>query len=61
MNTIEELAKDAFQKREYVNALGMANTPIDYLERQKAFIELAKAQEAARIAELKLKDRIEKP
>lgn len=45
--TIAELADDAFLKAERVRALGMMNTPTDFEERRKAFIQLAEAQAAA--------------
>ena len=52
--TIEELAEDAFVKAEYVRNLGMANTPVEYDERKKAFVEMARARAAANEAEQRL-------
>lgn len=52
--SLEELALDAFRKQEYLNALSMMNTPTDYKEREKAFVEYAKAQKAASEARSKL-------
>lgn len=42
--TVEELALDAFQKEEHLKALSMAGQPIDFGERQKAYIEYQKAR-----------------
>jgi hypothetical protein len=52
--TIEEAAEDAFAKAEYVLNLQMMNTPTDYEERKKAFVELARARAAAAEAEHRL-------
>lgn len=52
--TIEEAAEDAFAKAELVKALSMMNTPTNYEERKKAFVELAKARAAASEAEHRL-------
>ena len=49
--TVEELARDAFEKSERVRMLGMRNTPTDYEERKKAFVDLAVARAAAAEAE----------
>lgn len=54
MSDIAKLAADAFEKQERVKMLEMMNTPIDYDERKKAFIELAEAQAAAREAQGRL-------
>lgn len=51
---LEQLAKDAFTKQEYVNALMMASTPMDYKEREKAFVKLALARKEAAEADIKL-------
>jgi hypothetical protein len=45
--TIAELADNAFLKAEHLRALNMVNTPTDFEERRKAFIELAEARAAA--------------
>lgn len=47
MSTIEMLAADAFEKAERVRMLEMMNVPLDYEERKKAFIDLAKARQLA--------------
>ena len=52
--TIEELAEDAFVKAERVRCMMMANTPVDYDERKKAFVDLAVARAAAQEAESRL-------
>jgi hypothetical protein len=51
MPEIADLAAEAFEKRERVRMLGMANTPIDYEERKKAFIKLELARLEANKAE----------
>lgn len=56
--TIEELAEDAFVKRERVIGLSMVNTPTDFEERKKAFVALAVARKAAWRAQLALESRI---
>jgi hypothetical protein len=45
--TIAELAEDAFLKAEHVKALAMMNTPTDFEERKKAFIQMEIARAAA--------------
>ena len=47
MTGIAELAAVAFEKQERVRILSMMNTPTDYEERKKAFIELALARDEA--------------
>lgn len=47
MSTIEILAADAFQKAERVKMLEEMNTPFDYDDRKRAFVELAKARQEA--------------
>lgn len=47
IKTLEELAEDAFVKQERVNMLEIQNTPSDYEERKKAFVELVFARKAA--------------
>ena len=44
IRTLSELAADAFEKGERVRMLEMLNTPTDYDERKKSFIELAEAR-----------------
>jgi hypothetical protein len=56
--TIEELAEDAFLKNEYLQAQMMMNTPVDYDLRKKAFINLAKAKQAANEAQKALNTRV---
>jgi len=51
MPGIADFAAQAFEKRERVRILEMMNTPIDYEERKKAFIELALARSEANQAE----------
>ena len=51
---IKNLALEAFKKQEYVNALTLANIPLDYKEREKAFINLALARKEANDANFKL-------
>lgn len=58
--TVEELAEDAFVKAEHVKALMMANTPLDYEERKKAFVALAVARAAAVEAEQRLTNVVNK-
>ena len=57
--TIEELAEDAFVKAERIRILGMTNTPTDYEERKKAFIEMSLARDEANKAEQRLRAAIE--
>ena len=59
--TTEQLAEDAFLKAERVRALMMMNTPADYGDRKRAFIELALAREADTKARLALEERISGP
>ena len=47
MSAIAILAADAFAKAERVRILEMLNLPMDYVERKKAFVELAKARHEA--------------
>jgi hypothetical protein len=42
--TVEELTEDAFLKSEHLKALQIMNTPTDFEDRKKAFIELAVAE-----------------
>jgi hypothetical protein len=58
--TIEELAEDAFIKAENVKALEMMNTPVDFMKRKEAFVALALARAAAREAETRLTEVINK-
>lgn len=51
---IKNLALEAFKKQEYANALTLANIPLDYKEREKAFINLALARKEANDANFKL-------
>lgn len=51
---IKNLALEAFKKQEYVNALTLTNIPLDYKEREKAFINLALARKEANDANFKL-------
>lgn len=53
-DVIKTLALDAFKKQEYVNALMLSNIPLDYKEREKAFINLALARKEANDANFKL-------
>ena len=55
---IEVLARAAFAAHERVRMLGMMNTPEKYEDREKAFVELAKAREAAARAQELLDRRI---
>ena len=50
-----ELAAKTFEKRERVRMLEIMNTPIDYEERKKAFIELEVAKHEAAQAESALR------
>jgi hypothetical protein len=59
--TVEELADDAFTKAERVKAMEAMNTPTDYKERRKAFIELATARKAANEANARMLAAIEAP
>jgi hypothetical protein len=45
--TVAELAEDAFLKAEYVKALGMMNTPVEFEERKKAFVQMEVARASA--------------
>lgn len=54
MTKLAELAAEAFEKRERVKILEMMNTPQDYDARKAAFIQLAEAREASRLADLRL-------
>ncbi len=56
MPGVADLAATAFEKRERVKMLEMMNTPTDYEERKKAFIDLALARVAAEQAERALRD-----
>lgn len=58
--TTEELAEDAFLKSENVRALEMMNTPSDFEDRKRAFVQLALAREAANNAHLALSERIDR-
>lgn len=51
---IKNLALEAFKKQEYLNCLMLANIPLDYKEREKAFINLALARKEANDANFKL-------
>jgi hypothetical protein len=55
MPGIADLAAEAFEKRERVRMLEMMNTPLDYDERKKAFVELEISQNAANQAEAALR------
>ncbi len=55
---IENLAKAAFAAQERVRMLGMMNTPEKYEDREKAYIEMAKARAAAAEAQKLLDQRI---
>ena len=57
-DVIKTLALDAFKKQEYVNALMMSNIPLDYKEREKAFINLALARKEANDANFKLEQAV---
>jgi cob(I)alamin adenosyltransferase len=59
--TVEELTEDAFLKSEHLKALQIMNTPTDFEDRKKAFIELAVARAAAREAERRLLAAINNP
>jgi len=52
---ITGLAATAFEKRERVKMLEMMNTPTDYEERKKAFVELELARHEANQAEAALR------
>lgn len=54
----EDLALAAFEANERVRVLSVMNTPHDYEERRKAFVELSVAREAAAEAQRKLDERI---
>ena len=54
VETVEDLAEDAFNKAERVRIMGMSNTPTGYEERKNAFVEMAKARDAAIQAEQRL-------
>lgn len=58
--TVEELAEDAFIKAENVRCLEMMNTPTDYAKRKESFVALALARAAAREAEERLTNVINK-
>ena len=51
IRSFEELAEDAFAKAERVRLLQLMNTPTDYDDRKKAFVQLAVARHAAAEAE----------
>lgn len=55
MPGIEDLAADAFAKREFVKMLEMMNAPINYEARKKAFIGLELARVEAGRAERALR------
>ena len=55
---IEVLARAAFRAHERVRMLGMLNTPDKYEDREMAFVELAKAREAAAITQRLLDHRL---
>jgi len=55
MPGVADLAAEAFEKRERVKMLEMMNTPTDYEERKKAFVELALARVAAEQADRALR------
>lgn len=55
MAGVADLAVMAFEKRERVKMLEMMNTPTDYEERKKAFIELELARHDAAQAERNLR------
>ncbi len=44
---IEVLARATFKAWERVRALEMVNTPVEYLKREQAFVDLAKARHEA--------------
>lgn len=50
MSSIKILAANAFEKAERVRMLETMNTPTDYDERKRAFIELEEARAAAAAA-----------
>lgn len=50
MMTLEQAAADAFEKAERVKMLELMNSPTDYEERKKAYIELAVARSDAEAA-----------
>lgn len=54
----EALASAAFDAAERVRALEMMNTPTDYEDRKRTFIELQKAREAATRARQILESRV---
>lgn len=54
----EKLAADAFEAGERVRALEMMNTPTDYQDRKRAFVELQLAREAATRARQILETRV---
>lgn len=56
--TIEELAEDAFLKNEVLQAHLAMSTPNDFESRKLAFIELAKARDAANKATRALEARL---
>lgn len=58
MDTLEELAKKAFAKQEFVNNLMMANTPHGFDDREKAFVQLAVARHEAHKAKVALDNAI---
>ncbi len=53
-DVIKNLALEAFKKQEYLNCIMLANIPLDYKEREKAFINLALARKEANDANFKL-------
>lgn len=55
---IAALAVEAFEKAERVRMLAMTNTPTDYEERKKAYVEYALAQDEAEQAKRKLDEAI---
>lgn len=57
-DVIKTLALDAFKKQEYVNVLMLSNIPLDYKEREKAFINLALARKEANDANFKLEQAV---
>lgn len=51
---IKKLAETAFRKQEIVTALECMNTPLDFLKRKQAFINLQLARKEAYDANLEL-------
>jgi hypothetical protein len=53
---LDEVATQVFHAAEYVKALEMCNTPTDYMERQKSFLQLTRAKAALAELERHLND-----